>query len=369
MLTKDPRKSWDKAVISRLSSLTMELNLKMIRGSLSAIFVTTAMSFLFTPPAWCEYLYVNTEMANVRGTPSVDGNVVATMKFGYSLKVIERDNGWTKVEFFTGAGRNEGWIKSSLLVNKRPPEVKVYQTSFGPLTFVGDSTFSARYTFNGEERETEAGMPTQQFGDHFLMSLFGGQLCPATYFWLTATEDGVLQSDTFGNCSDIFTPTVGEGWVELEMYNTMGQVEYWRYDGRRVELRTLERFKVDVENSMDPYSWVGMSAKDYLSSEITENYLLSLMSVDELNLVNSLAIYDIQTFTDEGDWIVAVSGFAFLAGSSYDGEAKAMVALSKETGEALIFAMRHRTIDEYEKMQWGAQAKNLTGTMRKVLSR
>lgn len=84
--------------------------------ALAVVLAAQAAPALFGPSGPPAEMSVQVQSGQVRATPSFLGQVVATVKYGDRLDVVEQQNGWTKVR--TPAGK-EGWMHDSALTRKR----------------------------------------------------------------------------------------------------------------------------------------------------------------------------------------------------------------------------------------------------------
>lgn len=84
------------------------------------IFLSLTFSLSFAS----EILYVQSLKAPLLSEPKLGSKELASVKKGESLKVIEKREGWFKVEY----KNTQGWVSSLLLSNQKPMEkVSVFE--------------------------------------------------------------------------------------------------------------------------------------------------------------------------------------------------------------------------------------------------
>lgn len=82
------------------------------------------------------YLYISGDVVNERKEPTIDSKIIGHHKFGEKLKVVETNNGWSKIN-------NGGWIKSEYLTTVE----KIYSD----IIIIDISSQKATYYQNGEK--------------------------------------------------------------------------------------------------------------------------------------------------------------------------------------------------------------------------
>lgn len=84
--------------------------------------VLALLLILLATPAWGEYVADVFEVT-LRTGPSTSHKIVAMLKSGQAVQVLEEGEGWTRVKVSSGPGAgNEGWLLSRFLMKRAPYE-------------------------------------------------------------------------------------------------------------------------------------------------------------------------------------------------------------------------------------------------------
>jgi uncharacterized protein YgiM (DUF1202 family) len=83
------------------------------RSILAAILLLAAAAVFAAP----KQMSVNVKETQVRATPSYMGKILAVVKYGDRLEVVQEQSGWAKVNL--PGGKVQGWVSLSALQDKR----------------------------------------------------------------------------------------------------------------------------------------------------------------------------------------------------------------------------------------------------------
>lgn len=84
------------------------------RTLLLAAVLLLAAAAVFSAP---KQMSVNVKETQVRATPSYLGKILAVVKYGDRLEVVQEQSGWAKVSL--SGGKVQGWVSLSALQDKR----------------------------------------------------------------------------------------------------------------------------------------------------------------------------------------------------------------------------------------------------------
>ena len=111
-------------------------------SALIAFIFVAALIFLFSPFAWAETMYVS-DLAEItlRTGKGVDHKIIAMIKSGVQVDVIEPDDQWTKIRLPSG---REGWVVSRFLTTNKPCtlELEELQSKHAALLSLQDAPFN-----------------------------------------------------------------------------------------------------------------------------------------------------------------------------------------------------------------------------------
>ena len=86
----------------------------MKKSSILAAALLLSAAAVFAAP---KQMSVNVKETQVRATPSYMGKILAVVKYGDRLEVIQEQSGWAKVSL--SGGKIQGWVSLSALQDKR----------------------------------------------------------------------------------------------------------------------------------------------------------------------------------------------------------------------------------------------------------
>jgi len=79
--------------------------------------LTIALALAGLASLWAAPMSVNVKETQIRATPTYLGKILAIARYGDRLEVLEKQNGWAKVNLPSGKG--QGWVNLSALQDKR----------------------------------------------------------------------------------------------------------------------------------------------------------------------------------------------------------------------------------------------------------
>ena len=112
-----------------------------------------ALILLFSPFVWAETMYVS-DLAEItlRTGKGVDHKIIAMIKSGVQVEVIEPDDQWTKIKLPSG---REGWVVSRFLTTNKPCslELEELQSKHAALLAFQDTPFNELSKLQEENRQ------------------------------------------------------------------------------------------------------------------------------------------------------------------------------------------------------------------------